>query len=117
MEARTKGENVNAEQQHKLTPTERLHDLAMAAITKPASAVRGAESVELAQVHMGPSAGRWYCKNLATVAQEGETILGLWSRTLDAALKVQKDVIGLNAGAIRAELEASTERPKPKAVK
>jgi hypothetical protein len=117
LEARPKGENVNEQAQHKLTPTERLHDLAMAAITKPSSAVRGAESVEIAQVHMGPSAGRWYCKNLATVAQEGETIMELWARTLDAARKVQTDVIGLNAGAIRAELEASTERPGPKAVK
>lgn len=96
------------EQPRKLTPTERLHDLALAAIAKPAGAIRGAESVELAQVHMGPQAGRWYCKNLATVAQEGETALALWSRTLDLAQNVQRDVAGLNATALTAELEATT---------
>lgn len=101
---------------HKPTPTERLYELAMAAITKPAGVVRGAESVEIAQVHMGPQAGRWYCKNLTTVAQEGETIMGLWSRTLDAATKVRGDITRLNAEAVRAELEASVERG-PKAVK
>ena len=100
----------------KQTPTERLHDLAMAAITKPAGTVRGAESVELAQVHMGPQAGRWYCKNLATVAQEGETIMELWSRTLSATTQIRADVTRLNAEAVRAELEASVERG-PKAVK
>jgi hypothetical protein len=99
-------------EQHKLTPTERLHDLAMAAITKPSSAVRGAESVEVAQVHMGPQAGRWYCKNLATVAQEGETIMELWSRTLSAAAKVQRDVAKLNAASLTDDLAASAKAVK-----
>lgn len=102
--------------QHKPTPTERLHELAMAAITKPAGVVRGAESVEIAQVHMGPQAGRWYCKALNTVAQEDETIMELWSRTLDAASQVRGDITRLNAEAVRAELEASVDRG-PKAVK
>ena len=101
---------------HKPTPTERLHDLAMAAITKPAGTVRGAESVEIAQVHMGPQAGRWYCKALNTVAQDDETIVELWSRTLDAATQVRADITRLNADAVRVELEAATERG-PKAVK
>ena len=105
-----------SEQTHKPTPTERLHELAMAAITKPAGTVRGAESVEVAQVHMGPQAGRWYIKNLSTVAQDGETLMELWSRTLDAATKAREDVTRLNAEAVRAELEASVER-KPKPVK
>lgn len=100
----------------KQTPTETLRELAMAAITKPAGIVRGAESVELAQVHMGPQAGRWYCKAINTVAQEGETIMELWSRTLNAAQTVRNDVTRLNAEAVRAELEASVERG-PKAVK
>lgn len=103
--------------EHKLTPTERLHDLAMAAITKPAGIVRGAESVEVAQVHMGPQAGRWYCKALNTVAQEGETIMKLWSRTLSAAELVQRDVAVLNGEQLAAELRASEKTAKPKAVK
>jgi hypothetical protein len=99
-------------EERKQTPTERLHDLAMAAITKPAGTVRGAESVEVAQVHMGPQAGRWYIKNLSTVAQDGETIMELWSRTLTAATKVREDVTRLNAEAVHAELEASTQRKR-----
>lgn len=96
----------------KPTPTERLHDLAMAAITKPAGAVRGAESVEIAQVHMGPQAGRWYCKALNTVAQESETIMQLWSRTLSAAELVQRDVAVLNGEQLAAELRASEDKTK-----
>lgn len=103
--------------EHKLTPTERLHDLAMAAITKPAGAIRGAESVEIAQVHMGPQAGRWYCKNLNTVAQEGETIMQLWSRTLSAAELVQRDVAVLNGEQLSADLRASEQAGKQKAAK
>lgn len=101
---------MSDQEQRKLTPTERLHDLAMAAITKPAGIVRGAEQVELAQVHMGPQAGRWYCKAIGTVAQEGETITQLWSRTLDVAKQVQRDVIQLNADTIKTELEATLEQ-------
>jgi len=96
--------------ERKLTPTENLKELALAAITKPAGTARGAESVEIAQVHVGPLAGRWYCKNLGAVAQEGETIMQLWSRTLDAARQVQRDVAKLNADdKDKADLDATLE--------
>ena len=103
--------------EHKPTPTERLYEMAMAAITKPAGTVRGAESMELAQVHMGPQAGRWYCKNLATVAQEGETTMELWSRTVDAALKIHDDVGRMNDGPpgrdqLHKQLEATVAEAK-----
>jgi len=99
--------------ERKLTPTERLHDLAMAAITKPAGTTRGAETTELAQVHMGPQQGRWYCKSLGTVAQDGEDIMQLWSRTLDAARQIQRDVASLNADdKLAADLAATLEKAK-----
>jgi hypothetical protein len=95
--------------QHKLTPTERLHDLAMAAITKQASTARGAETVELKQAATGPHAGQWYCSTLGIVCQEGETIMEAWSRALDAARQIQADTTNLNAAALSDALSATLE--------
>jgi len=96
--------------QHKLTPTERLHDLAMAAITKQASTARGAETVELKQAATGPHAGQWYCSTLGIVCQEGETIMEAWSRALTAAQAIQADTTRLNADSLSDALKATLEK-------
>lgn len=96
--------------ERKLTPTERLHDLAMAAITKQASTARGAETVELKQAATGPHAGQWYCSTLGIVCQDGETIMEAWSRALDAAKQIQADTIALNADSLSDALKATLEK-------
>jgi len=95
--------------QHKLTPTERLHDLAMAAITKQASTARGAETVELKQAATGPHAGQWYCSTLGIVCQEGETIMEAWARAYDAAKLIQQHLVQVNADALSDALAATLE--------
>jgi hypothetical protein len=100
-------------EERKLTPTERLHDLAMAAITRPASQQRGAESVSVKQGATGNMAGRWYCDGLAVVVAEDETMMEAWSRALDAASQVQRDLIALNAASLQDELNATLNKAKP----
>lgn len=95
-------------EERKLTPTERLHDLAMAAITKPSSAMRGAETVSVKQGATGQLAGRWYCDGLAVVVSEDETLMEAWSRALDAARSIQADLTKLNADVVREQVKAVT---------
>jgi hypothetical protein len=100
------------EAERKLTPTERLHDLAMAAITKPASPRRGAETISVKQAATGNIAGRWYCDGLAVVVDDDETLMEAWSRALDVASQVQRDLIALNAASIQDELNATLHKAK-----
>ena len=94
--------------ERKLTPTERLHDLAMAAITKPSSAMRGAETISVKQGSTGTMAGRWYCDGLAVVVSEDETMTEAWSRALTTATTIQADLTALNADLVREQLQAAT---------
>jgi hypothetical protein len=99
-------------EERKLTPTERLHDLAMAAITKPASQHRGPETLSIKQGSVGGMAGRWYCDGLAIVAKDDETLMEAWARGLDVARKVQRELVALNAATINDELAATLEKGK-----
>lgn len=103
--------------EHKPTPTERLHDLAMAAITREKKETRGLFDGEIKQGSMGPMAQVWHCGSLRSSQREDETPLEWADRWFDLAEHVQERCVRLNAVRIRAELEASDEPRGPKAVK
>lgn len=105
------------EQEHKLTPTERLHDLAMAAITREKKETRGLFDCEIKQGSMGPMAQVWHVSSLRCSQLEDETPLEWADRVFELAQHIQRHCVNLNAGRIRDELEASTEPRGPKAVK
>lgn len=98
--------------ERRLTPTERAHELAMAIATKVPSAARGAETLELGQTYTGPKAGQWYCKSISPIAHEGETLGDVWTRTLELAGQVQRDLVALNARIVADELAATLERSR-----
>jgi|SRR5215472_6004649 len=101
-----------SEPQHKLTPTERLHDLAMAAITKTAPTT-ATKTPSVGMAPSGPMAGQWICKDIGgDPLHDGETQLDGWSRTLDLARTVQRDLIELNAEVLTRALEATLEKRK-----
>jgi hypothetical protein len=92
--------------EHKMTPTERLHDLAMAAITKQA---RDASSLEISgkQGSVGPMANVWHCDGLKVKQRENETDLETAARYFDVAQMIQRHNVELNAGRLSDELQAT----------
>jgi len=90
---------------------ESLHEQAIALITR-SNIARGAESIEVKQSATGTLSGQFYCSSLNTVAAEGEDVMALWSRTLDLARQVRRDLTELNASKIEEDLRATLNRSK-----
>lgn len=81
----------------RLTPTERIHDLAMAAITKTSPRSTG-ETPTIGQLTSGAGQGRWHCKDLGgNPLAEGETLLEGWAREFEVARQVAADLRTLNS--------------------
>jgi hypothetical protein len=99
-------------EQHKLTPTERLHDLAMAAITKTSAGV-ARRTPEIGMYGVGANQGRWHCKSLGgNPVDEGLTPLQGWAVELELATQVQRDLAKLNAASLADDLAASAKAVK-----
>lgn len=96
---------------HKLTPTERLHDLAMAAINRPGQ-YRAPLTASVKQGTVGPMAQVWHCDGLSVSQEEGETPLEAVSRMFDMAQEIQRRCIQLNADRLQDELRASVAKAK-----
>jgi len=102
---------MTEQSQHKLTPTERLHDLAMAAITKQTTR-RPEATASVKQGSVGPMANVWHCDGLSAVQGEEETALAFVSRLFDLASEIQRRCVDLNAGRLSDELSATLEKAK-----
>ena len=83
----------------KLTPTERLHDLAMAAINRP-TAYRSPLTASVKQGSVGPMANVWHCDGLSVSQEEGEPPLETVSRMFDVAREIQRQCVELNGEAV-----------------
>lgn len=98
-------QNPKTDEPRKLTPTERLHDLAMAAITKPSR--HPSDEISVSQMKTGPHVKQWVCDSLLLVPMDGETPMQYAARTLDVAKAMQVGLNDLNAQKLTDELDAT----------
>lgn len=98
-----------SDEPRKLTPTERLHDLAMAAITKTTPRTHG-NTPTIGMLSTGAKQSQWICKDLGgNPLDDGETPLDGWAREYELAKQVQRDLIQLNADTLADELRATLD--------
>jgi hypothetical protein len=95
----------------KLTPTERLYEMGLAAITKQSHDTRGLFSGGLDTAKTGPNAGQviW---SLAGSQSPDQTPLQWAVSLFDLAEFFQEMTIGLNGAKLEAELKATVEKVK-----
>jgi hypothetical protein len=100
-------EPVETVEAPRLTPTERIYNLGMAALTKPPRTSTQTESVQLKQVATGDLKGRWICDEVTVPRHEGETLDGWLERVRLVVVQVDTEVIRLNAANLRLAREAA----------
>lgn len=94
----------------RLTPTERLHELALAIATKQPS--RGSESVTIKQATVGDLKGRWVCDGLTVVRAEGEELDAFNARWRRMLATVDEELLHRNADSLRSALAQSVAQAK-----
>ncbi len=99
----------------RLTPTERIYNLGMAALTKPPRASTQNESLNLKQVATGDLKGRWICDELTVPRHEDEKLTTWFDRVRYIVHDVNEELIKLNAAELRYALEASVVQGDKKA--
>jgi len=98
--------------ERRLTPTERLHDVTMAAITRTQPQSAG-KTPTIGMLTSGTRQGQWICKDLGGNPLDAPTPMAGWSQELELARQVQRDLIALNAEAIADEIAATLNKEKP----
>lgn len=91
--------------ERKLTPTERLHDLALAAITKPQRT--GSESLTIKQATVGDLKGRWVCDGLTVVRHPDEQLDDFNARWRRMLADVDEELMHRNGDELRTKLAQS----------
>jgi len=97
--------------QHKLTPTERLHDVAMALANKQGHDTRGLYSGGLETPKTGPNAGQLTFV-LNSSQHPEQTPLEWTSQFFDVAAEWQQRTVHLNAAVLSDQLNATLEKAK-----
>ncbi len=101
-------EHLNA----KMTPTERIYSLGMAALTKPPRPSTQNDSASFKQVATGDLKGSWICDELTVPRREDETMSQWFDRVRTAVRDVHTLTAELNAD--RYELDAAAVQGKAK---
>lgn len=99
-----------SDEQRKLTPTERLHDLALAAISKQPRT--GSESLTVKQATVGDLKGRWVCDGLTIVRHPDEPLDDFNARWRAMLADVDVQLVQINSDTVRAKLEQDAAQTK-----
>jgi len=97
--------------QHKLTPTERLYEMGLAAITKQSADSRGLFSGGLETAKTGPNAGQ-IIFHLNGSQHPDQSPLEWASQLFDVAAEMQRRTVQLNAAVLSDQLNATLEKAK-----